>query len=47
MAGRGRDIILGGEWRREGRRPAWGHHGFLALDDSQAAKAAIKCLFSR
>jgi hypothetical protein len=47
MAGRGRDIVLGGEWRREGRRPAWGRHGFLAVDEIQAAEAAVKCLLSR
>ena len=47
MAGRGRDIILGGERRIEGRRPAWGHHGFLAVDDIQAAEAAVKCLLSQ
>jgi hypothetical protein len=47
MAGHGRDIILGGEWRIERRRPAWGHHGFLAVDDIQAAEAAVKCLISQ
>ena len=47
MAGRGRDIVLGGEWQRDRRRSVWGHCGFLAVDDSQAAEAAIKCLLSR
>jgi len=46
MAGRGRDIVLGGEWQRDRRRSVWGNHGFLAVDDSQAAEAAIKCLLS-
>lgn len=47
IVGRGRDIVFGGEWRK-GRRGNnyWGHHGFLAADEMQAAEAALMCLLS-
>jgi hypothetical protein len=47
IIGRGRDIAIGGEWRK-GRRGSnyWGHHGFLAVDDRQAAETALRCLLS-
>jgi hypothetical protein len=47
VVGRGRDIVFGGLWRK-GRKGSnyWGHHGFLAVDDRQAAEAALQCLLS-
>lgn len=47
IIGRGRDLALGGQWRR-GRKGAsyWGHYGFLAPDDRAAAEAALQCLMA-
>ncbi len=45
--GRGRDVVLGGEWRagRKGRHH-WYHHGFLATADLASAIAALEYLVS-
>jgi hypothetical protein len=47
IIGRGRDLALGGQWRR-GRKGAsyWAHYGFLAPDDRPAAEAALQCLMA-
>ena len=43
VAGRRRDILLGGDWKR-GRRNKkyWVHRGFLAADDPAAAELALR-----
>jgi hypothetical protein len=45
LVGGGRDISLGGDWRRGGgrrrRQYHWAHRGFLAPDDPVAAENAI------
>ncbi len=50
IVGRGRDVSLGGEWRRgSGRRRKqyqWTHRGFLAPEDPVAAENAILLLLS-
>lgn len=45
VAGRRRDILLGGQWTggRRGRRH-WVHSGFLAADDPAGAEQAIRYL---
>lgn len=45
IMGRGRDVALGGQWRR-GRKGSshWVHFGFLAPDDPRGAEAALQGL---
>jgi hypothetical protein len=48
IVGKGRDIALGGFWRRgrRGTNQYWLHVGFLAPDDPRAAESAIRRLLS-